>query len=106
MRFPSPGPQPQLDLPPRNERERARMQDELHDWEMRDRIYRAVHTNDPEARRFLASYLSWSLHSGLPLGQASREWLSWVLMELSDKDGIPHRARGNAIKTDARTALI
>ena len=104
-RFPPPGPQ-KLDLPPRNEQERAQMQNELHDWEMRNLIYSAVHTNDPDARRRLASFLSWNLHSGLPLGPASRKWLSWVLMELSDKDGIPHLARGNAIKAEAHAALI
>jgi len=106
LRFPRPGPQPKLDLPPRNEQERVRMQNELHDWEMQNLIYSPVHTNDPDARRRLASFLSWNLHSDLPLAPASRKWLSWVLMELSDNDGIPHLARGNAIKAEAHVALI
>jgi hypothetical protein len=105
-RFPAPGPKPRFDLPPREEQERERMQNELFDWEMRNRIHTAMHTNDPHARAELAGFVRWLLFQGLPVRAPVREWLSWVLMRLSARDKVPHLATGNAIKTDERIAFI
>jgi len=85
LRFPSPGPAPRFKLPPRDEQERARMQNELHDWEMRDLIHCAVHTNNPKVRKELASRVSWFLLADFPLRRPVRVWLSWVLNKLSDR---------------------
>ena len=70
--FPEPGAPPQV-TEPRDEQERARLQNELHAWEMRSLIHRAVHTNHPNARRRLASFASWMLHTSQPIRQPVRE---------------------------------
>ncbi len=82
------------------------MQNELHDWEMRNLIHSAVHSNNPQLRSELASRISWHLLADHPIRQPIRQYLSWVLMCLSDKDQLPHLARGNAIKIETRVAFI
>src|SRR5690349_10234132 len=88
--FPDPGPEPTFSRLPRDEAERARMENELHDWQMRDLIHQAVHMNDPELRNELAGRVAWYLRQGWPLSPDIRRWLSWVLERLQHNRAVPH----------------
>ena len=78
---------------------------DMYDWEVRKAIHTAMHINDPSTRTRLAHHLSRRLLAGDPLIPAEREWLSWLLERLVDKDLVPHYARGNTV-TSGRSDRI
>lgn len=89
--FEAPGPRPQAG------------HSDQYDWDVRSAIHKAVHTNDPSSRASIAHHLSLRLLAGEALTQAEREWVSWLLERLIDKDQVPHWARGNTVKPSVRS---
>jgi hypothetical protein len=106
LRFPSPGPMPRWNDAPRDAIERARRDEELNDWVWRNLVHIAVHTNDPKARNFLATQVGEFARVGTPLEQPAREWLSWALDRLIQKNALPRARKGNAIKRSVRFERI